>query len=127
MPKRATYANGDEVGLTANGCDGCSPNVIQGVFCHETGCPEAWRDQQNECFECGCLFYPGSRWQGTCDDCLYAQCEGLDYWSDPDTGGCGCRLLDRSPATAIRSHTLAVSPLAVWRTPPPDPKLAADD
>jgi len=44
MPYREKYKNGDEVGLKNNGCDGCSPNVIQGLFVHEIGCPDAWRD-----------------------------------------------------------------------------------
>lgn len=63
---RATYRNGDDITLTATGCDGCSPSVINGVFCHETDCPEAWRDRQVACFECGCDFYPAERGQRTC-------------------------------------------------------------
>ena len=44
MPYRETYKNGDPVILKQSGCDGCSPNVIQGLFCHELNCPDAWRD-----------------------------------------------------------------------------------
>lgn len=47
-PPRSTYRNGDSIGLAWNGCDGCSPSMIQGVFCHETGCPDAWRDAESE-------------------------------------------------------------------------------
>lgn len=47
MSMRETYNNGDEISLKHNGCDGCSPCTIQGVFCHETGCPDAWRDEDD--------------------------------------------------------------------------------
>jgi hypothetical protein len=66
---RTTYRNGDKITLLC-GCDGCSPSVINGVFCHETGCPEAWRDREAECFDCGCAFYRSDRHQRLCDDCL---------------------------------------------------------
>ena len=44
---RTTYRNGDEIGLRYNGCDGCSPATVNGVLCHETGCPDAWRDAED--------------------------------------------------------------------------------
>jgi hypothetical protein len=47
MPKREYYNNGDAIALTNTGCDGCTPSVINGVLCHEAGCPEAWRDRAN--------------------------------------------------------------------------------
>jgi hypothetical protein len=67
---RNQYANGDEIVL-ACGCNGCSPAVIQGVLCHEQGCPDAWRDHEVECYVCGCDFYPEYRNQTVCDDCMY--------------------------------------------------------
>lgn len=67
--KRFNYANGDPIVL-ACGCDGCSPAVVNGVLCHEAGCPDAWRDHEVECRECGCEFYPEGRYQVVCDDCL---------------------------------------------------------
>lgn len=54
---RSNYLNGDEMGLSF-GCDGCSPSMINGALCHETGRPEAWRDHKVECFECGFQFFP---------------------------------------------------------------------
>jgi len=45
---RKNYNNGDEISLKQNGCDGCSPSMINGVLCHETGCPDAWRDKDIE-------------------------------------------------------------------------------
>jgi hypothetical protein len=41
---RTHYRNGDEIGLQYCGCDGCSPCMVDGVLCHEHGCPDAWRD-----------------------------------------------------------------------------------
>lgn len=45
-------------------CDQCEAAMINGVFCHETGCPnsrarydadsDTWVKQYN-CFECGCM------------------------------------------------------------------------
>lgn len=67
---RTTYNNGDEVTLVENGCDGCDVTTINGIICHETGCPEAWRDELIECEWCGHEFYPseaGTRF--CCEDC----------------------------------------------------------
>jgi hypothetical protein len=58
-------------------CDSCQAAVIQGVFCHETGCPEAWHDSVSECEECGCDFSPVERRQRVCNDCLV---DGQAYW-----------------------------------------------
>ena len=57
---RTTYRNGDEITLTATGCNGCSPSMINGMFCHESGCPDAWRDEVRECRWCGSDFKPES-------------------------------------------------------------------
>jgi hypothetical protein len=49
-------------------CNSCEALTINGVYCHETGCPDAWRDYQNECKFCGSLFTPEYRGQQYCDD-----------------------------------------------------------
>jgi hypothetical protein len=69
-PRRTHYRNGDEIGMAWNGCDGCSPAMINGILCHEHGCPDAWRDKTVECFECGCDFFPEESRQRLCNDCL---------------------------------------------------------
>jgi hypothetical protein len=69
MTIRQTYHNGDPISLFY-GCDGCSPARINGVLCHEQGCPEAWRDYAIACRECGCEFLREERYQRTCPDCL---------------------------------------------------------
>lgn len=73
---RTNYRNGDEISL-ACGCDGCSPSMVNGVLCHESGCPDAWRDRGVACFECGCDFFPSERGLRTCPDCC----------QERDTGG----------------------------------------
>jgi hypothetical protein len=78
---RTKYRNGDEISLAENGCDGCSPANINGVFCHETGCPESWRDHEVECDECGDEFYPESRGERICKDCID---DADDWFSDED-------------------------------------------
>lgn len=42
--KRTRYRNGDPIRLQHCGCDGCNVGTVNGKLCHETGCPEAWRD-----------------------------------------------------------------------------------
>lgn len=66
---RTRYRNGNAIALKHHGCDGCSPARINGVFCHETGCPDAWRDHPVPCFECGCDFLREDRFQTVCQDC----------------------------------------------------------
>ena len=52
---RTHYRNGDEITLRC-GCDGCSPSMINGLLCHEAGCPYAWKDDKAECAFCGSEF-----------------------------------------------------------------------
>jgi hypothetical protein len=80
---RTNYANGDEIGL-ACGCDGCNPSMVNGTLCHERGCPDAWRDRENECKECGCDFRPTERGQWYCEQCAAPADE---YWFDQDCYG----------------------------------------
>ena len=65
-------------------CDQCEELTINGVRCHETGCPVAWRDQSRECKECGCDFTPEIRHQQFCGDQCAAAYHGLP---DPDDDG----------------------------------------
>lgn len=57
------------------GCSQCQAAMINGVYCHEAGCPEAWRDYHVDCSECGCEFKPNARHQTVCIDC---QIESVD-------------------------------------------------
>lgn len=49
-------------------CDSCQLLRINGVVCHETGCPAAWKDKRPECKWCGTEFKPEHRHQDTCSE-----------------------------------------------------------
>jgi len=66
---RTQYKNGMALATPELGCDGCDVVVLQGVLCHESGCPEAWKDRQKRCGICGGEFYGDSKCQAVCEDC----------------------------------------------------------
>jgi hypothetical protein len=39
-------------------CKSCELLRINGVVCHETGCPDAWKDEIRDCAWCGQPFKP---------------------------------------------------------------------
>jgi len=39
-------------------CDSCVVARINGVLCHEIGCPDMWKDEIRECKWCGLKFKP---------------------------------------------------------------------
>ena len=65
-------------------CQSCEVLTINGVACHEIGCPDAWRDSDRECRECGEWFAPEASWQTFCDDSCYATHNGLPCDADDD-------------------------------------------
>lgn len=65
---RTQYKNGDNITLIKNGCDGCSPAMINGILCHEHFCPDAWRDCGRACKWCGNNFMPETESQQFCND-----------------------------------------------------------
>jgi tRNA(Ile2) C34 agmatinyltransferase TiaS len=51
-------------------CEQCEAVRINGVLCHEHGCPDAWKDEKRECKWCGSQFNPEGRNQYFCsEDC----------------------------------------------------------
>lgn len=68
-------------------CQSCQVVNINGIRCHETSCPDAWRDTARACKECGFKFRPESRNEVCCShscDVAYAgqtcncdDCEGV--------------------------------------------------
>jgi hypothetical protein len=58
-------------------CRSCEAARINGVLCHEHGCPDAWQDEIRECSNCGCDFEPEARGQRFCCDCCAASFFGL--------------------------------------------------
>lgn len=84
-------------------CESCNATMINGVFCHETGCPDAWKNHKYSCKNCGCEFTPESKddsfvtcshichvnYYGllcTCDECMqgYPDSSDEDYQSSPE-------------------------------------------
>ena len=51
------------------GCQSCEVLCINGVNCHEHGCPDKWKDEERECMECGQKFKPERFEQMECKDC----------------------------------------------------------
>lgn len=57
-------------------CSQCEALVINGVPCHETGCPNA--RERRECDECGSVFVADSIQQSTCGHTCFVAYNGLD-------------------------------------------------
>ena len=54
-------------------CNSCEVLNINGINCHEIGCPDSWKDYTRECKWCGCDFIPEESHQQCCnDDCAEA-------------------------------------------------------
>ena len=41
-------------------CNSCEALTINGVYCHEHGCPDAWKDETRKCEWCGQDYKPGA-------------------------------------------------------------------
>jgi len=65
-------------------CNNCELLSINGILCHETGCPDAWQDETRECKECGSEFAPETRQQTCCDDSCFCAYNGLPYEDDEE-------------------------------------------
>lgn len=76
----------DEPQTVRQSCDQCNVAHINGVRCHETGCPIAWRDHTVECGDCGCEFQPEHRHQSICDGCNRAAINDRE-WDDLEANG----------------------------------------
>lgn len=60
-------------------CLGCDFLHINGIGCHETGCPFAWRDEIRECDWCGNEFKPECERQAFCEEECYRAYFGIEY------------------------------------------------
>lgn len=49
-------------------CDACEAVRINGLVCHEQGCPDSWKGVEVSCKWCGTMFIPESRNQWLCDE-----------------------------------------------------------
>ena len=52
-------------------CDSCNALTINGVYCHERGCPDAWKDYKRTCKWCGSEFLPEYKIQEYCSQSCY--------------------------------------------------------
>ena len=68
----------------AKRCPSCEVLYINGVRCHETGCPDAWRDEVRECKWCGTEFKPEDREQQFCDDGCYNSFYDVEQYQPED-------------------------------------------
>ena len=57
-------------------CSNCDCIRINGLKCHETGCPTAYLDEVRECKECGADYQPDSRNDIACSPCCAAAYRG---------------------------------------------------
>lgn len=64
--RHAAHGSNSSKIKVASGCSSCAVSYINGVKCHEHGCPEAWKDQTRECKWCGEKFHPTEREQRCC-------------------------------------------------------------
>ena len=49
-------------------CNSCEVLYINGLKCHEHGCPESWKDETRTCKWCGSKFKPDDDRQDCCDN-----------------------------------------------------------
>ncbi len=56
-------------------CESCEVLYINGVKCHETGCPDQWKDYNKECKWCGSKFVPEEKQQ----ECCSIECQQAYY------------------------------------------------
>ncbi len=49
-------------------CDSCEVLYINNVKCHESGCPNAWKDEKRSCLWCGQIFTPEDKEQLFCNN-----------------------------------------------------------
>lgn len=59
-------------------CQSCEMLSINGLPCHETGCPDKWTTETLECRWCGQDFKPEDRSQKDCSPCCFAAYAGAE-------------------------------------------------
>lgn len=48
-------------------CNQCKTLIINGMLCHEIGCPDSWKGHKIDCKWCGNEFIPDDSGQEFCD------------------------------------------------------------
>lgn len=67
---------------TRAGCDSCAMLRINGVPCHETGCPDAWRGAHRDCRWCGSRFPVEHARQEFCENSCFASFHGMPTYDE---------------------------------------------
>lgn len=65
-------------------CNSCEVVSINGVNCHEAGCPESWKDYEEECKECGQEFTPTFEGEECCSESCHAMYNGWPVLSEEE-------------------------------------------
>ncbi len=55
-------------------CRQCEVLAINGIVCHEIGCPVSWKEYKLECFECGLEFEREEEYDTVCISCKEVSC-----------------------------------------------------
>ena len=53
-------------------CDSCQIISINGILCHEFGCPDSWKNKKHSCKECGSEFELEEKFEVFCSEHCYA-------------------------------------------------------
>jgi Zn finger protein HypA/HybF involved in hydrogenase expression len=61
--------------------------MVNGVYCHEQGCPDAWRNYTIDCWECGFEFQREERYQQVCGDCASDRTWHIQHGDDSTEEG----------------------------------------
>jgi hypothetical protein len=64
-------------------CRSCDAVYVNGVLCHEQGCPDSWRTELRECRWCGTEFKPLNKDQEYCDSSC-ADCDNGVFTNDDE-------------------------------------------
>ena len=62
-------------------CDSCEAMRINGILCHEHGCPEAHKGTLRVCKWCGSKFEPENATSSFCSQSCYCDFNGIE---DPE-------------------------------------------
>lgn len=65
-------------------CDSCAQVRINGILCHEAGCPDAWKDEQRFCDFCDSMFKPETKGQQFCCDSCADSFSGVSREAQDD-------------------------------------------
>ena len=67
-------------------CESCEATMINGRYCHEHGCPDAWKSAHPQCGECGADYKPRYKGQAYCESCENVESDLYDSGRDEGYG-----------------------------------------